>query len=205
MLYHTKIPDIMSGDHTSYKCDLENNKEVESTLIRIAAELGEPYAYIHAAGTGPARKKFLAVTEEDMHEQFTHTVMQSFNFFTNTAARLKTNGNGVLIGITTAGVLHSGATAGLGAYIPAKYAVQGMLTMLHNELAPHMVRVYSIAPGFMAGGMNAEIPKAFVEMIKVKSATHTITDADLVAEKIIELCDPDTTLNDFTVLIAPEL
>jgi NAD(P)-dependent dehydrogenase (short-subunit alcohol dehydrogenase family) len=77
----------------------------------------------------------------------------------------------------------------LGAYIPAKYAVQGMLVMLREELSPQGVRVYSVAPGFMHGGMNSDVPMAFAEMIREKSDTKKLTTAVDVAERVAYLCN----------------
>ena len=123
-----------------------------------------------------------------MDSQVEGTILTSFNILRHVAKKLQAYKEGVIIAITTAGVVIPQASQSLGAYTLAKYAVQGMLVMLKEELKNSGVRVYSVAPGFMEGGMNSDIPKAFVEIIKSKSATKKITSGEEVATKVLELC-----------------
>lgn len=192
--------------HKAFSCNLTDPQAATSLFSEIEREMGEVFACIHTAGQRPERKKLHLTTTEELRSQLENTTIASFNFLTNAARLLKGRGSGVLIGITTIGVVKAEATKSLGAYIPAKYAVQGMLTMLRDELAPYHVHVYSIAPGFMAGGMNKDVPQAFVEMVRVKSTSKTLASPTDIADVIASLCakgisDYDDTL---TITIAPE-
>lgn len=199
---------MLSGDgHRAYACSLSDEVSVAVTLESITKEMGEVFLCIHAAGLAPERKKLYATTTSELRAQIETNVVGSFNFLTKTAHLLKDNKDGLLIGITTIGVVRPEATKSLGAYIPAKYAVQGMLIMLHDELAPHNVNVYSIAPGFMREGMNSAIPEAFVEMVRTKSKTGNLAKAEDIAEAIIAVYKrkkEGTPPNDMTIAIAPE-
>lgn len=211
VLYHQKSEEEVKGmmktlkgaGHNAYMCNLEDSDNVKQTLELIEKEMGNIYACVHTAGKKPKRKQLSLSTLEDLKEQLDGNVITSFNFLSACSEKLKEHKEGVMIGITTIGVVLPEATKSLGAYIPAKYAIQGMLTMFREELVPYSVRVYSVAPGFMEEGMNGDIPKAFVEMIKEKSPTKQITSVEDVANVISKLCS-DNTVKDFNIPIAKE-
>lgn len=206
LLYHTtteeKVQDIIASlpgtSHRAYKCDIHNEQEVATTIESIEKDMGKIFACVHTAGTKPIRKTLIATSSKELEDALhTHT-LGAFALLSLCAKKLKEHKHGVIVGVTTVGVVIPEATHSLGGYIPAKYALQGMLTMFKEELKNSGVRVYSVAPGFMEGGMNSDIPKAFVEMIRTKSKTKQLTTAEDVAEKIAYLCS-DTANNDNTL------
>lgn len=202
----TILAGLSGWGHKAYRCDLTDVSLVNETVDRIENEIGPVYVCVHTAGEKPDRKKLYLSSGDDVRKQFEVNVFGSFNFVSACATRLQNHGEGVIVGITTAGVVSLKSISGLGAYVPAKYALQGILAVLKQELSPYGVRVYSVAPGFMEGGMNSGLPKAFIDIIKDKSPTKTLATASLVAEKVSLLCSSDETGNDtLTVLVAPEI
>lgn len=185
----------------AYKCNLKDLPKVEQILTLIEKEVGPIYLGVHAASHKPLRKKLIDTTSKDLEDQIEGTFTISFNFLTACGKLLKRRGEGVLIGITTAAVVYDEAAKFLSAYIPAKFGVQGMLTMLQAELSP--VRVYSLAPGFMHGGMNADIPWAFVEMMKRKNGKE-LADGKKVAEAIVSIVNTPEKYTSLTIPLAPE-
>lgn len=200
----TQMSALLGGGHRAYKCDLTNELEVTDIIHQIEVEQGPISLAVHAAGQKPDRKKLFLTTGEELQAQLQSNVTGSFNFLIQCAKKLKDHSEGVLIGITTIGVLVPEAAKSLGAYIPAKYAVQGMLTMLKDELYPFNVRVYSIAPGFMPEGMNRDIPRAFVQMIESKSVGKNLANAEDIADKVLALTEEVQEADSFTIPIAPE-
>lgn len=182
---------LPGASHKAYRCDVCNYKEVQETVALIEKEMGEIFACVHSAGTKPQRKRLLDTSPQELEEAFFVHGIGGFNFLSVCAKTLQAHKRGVLVGLTTAGVRISEATHSLGGYIPAKYALQGILTMLKEELRDSHVRVYSVAPGFMEGGMNSDIPKAFVEIFRRKSKTQTLTTREDVARKVAYLCSDD--------------
>lgn len=213
VLYHNALVDevnekltTLKGDgHKAYKCDLQSKEIVKETIESIEKEMGNIYACIHTAGVIPKPKQLHLSSVEDLREQFDVNVFGSFNFLAMCASRLKEHKRGVIIAITTANVVTQVNTKARGVYSVIKFALQGMLVALKEELSSSGVRVYSVAPGFMEGGMNKDIPKAFVEMVRQSSPTRTLTDGEQVAKKIVYLCSDDAmNEKELTFLLAPE-
>lgn len=195
---------VPKESYKGYSCDLSSQEEVAKMFDEIKKDFGGTDLVVHAAGLKPERKKLLLTSIDSFNAQMEQNVLASFNFLTAGGKFLQSSGGGVLAGITTIGVTRSESAKSLGAYIPAKYAVQGMLSMLKDELAPS-VRVYSLAPGFMDGGMNSSIPKAFIEIIKSKSKDHKLATGEDIANSIVELYENTSLhINDLTIEIAPE-
>jgi acetoacetyl-CoA reductase len=201
-----EILSSFSGEgHKAYKCELANEGEVKEVIARINSEMGRIYACIHTAGVIPKPRQLHLSTLLDLEEQFQLNVYGSFNFLSACALYLKEYKEGVIVGITTAGVATSNNTKARGAYSVVKFALQGMLVALKEELRHFNIKIYSVAPGFMEGGMNSTIPHAFAEMVKHSSPTKTLTNATEVAKKIAYLCSDDPGVpNDLTILMAPE-
>lgn len=191
----TLLSSLQGSGHRAYRCRLEEAEDVAHTLQEIEKTQGPLYACVHAAWAKSDRKKLIDCTEEELRVQFDRNIYASFNLLSACASHFKKNKEGVIIGITTLGVIVPEAARGMGAYIPAKYALQGMLAVFKEELASSGVRVYSVAPDFMEGGMNGAIPKAFVEMLKAKNPKGVLTRPDDVARLISFLCS-DTAIDE---------
>ncbi|KKU91478.1 MAG: 3-oxoacyl-(Acyl-carrier-protein) reductase [Candidatus Jorgensenbacteria bacterium GW2011_GWA1_48_11] len=199
------IAGLAGAGHRSYSCDLEDPARVEETIRTIEKEQGAIRVCIHAAGTAPKPKQLHLSSSEELKEQFGLNVFGSFNFLAACAKRIKEQKEGVIIGITTAAVITQVNTRARGAYSPAKFALQGILAAFREELAPLGVRVYSVAPGVLPGGMNSATPQAFLDMFREKSPTKTLAQAADVAAMISFLCSPESrSLTNLTFLIAPE-
>lgn len=194
---------LPSAGHHVYTVDFFDESSIAAALNTVKDKQGTPYLCICTAGLKPLRKKILDTSYKEMVDQIEGTFFPAFLFLKEAGKFLKTQSSGVLVGVTTAGVKEVQATKNLGGYIAAKYALQGSLEMLRAELVGYGVKVYSVAPGFMEGGMNGDIPKAFVQMIKEKSSSKQVTTSNEVVSKIIMLCK-SSELYPLTTILAPE-
>lgn len=182
------LASLKGTGHRAYRCDLRDEHDVKTVLDRINTEMGHIYACIHTAGMKPVRKSLFSTSLDEIREQFEVNVFGSWNLLGECGRRFKTQKNGVMIGITTIGVLAPQTSPFLGGYLPAKYGLQGILATCREELKSSNCRVYSVAPGFMAGGMNKDIPEAFKEIVRQKNPSEKITTASDVAERVSYLC-----------------
>jgi len=213
ILYHTKtkeevddmIQTLKGEGHHAYICNLEDADNVKQILELIEKEMGNIYACIHTAGVIPKPKQLHLSSVKDLQEQFEVNVFGSFNFLTNCANFIKEHKEGVIIGIATANVVTQNNTKARGAYSVVKFALQGMLVALKEELKAFNIRVYSIAPGVMEGGMNSSTPRAFIEIVRNSSPTKKLTSAKEIADKISFLCGNNSSdISELTFLLAPE-
>lgn len=203
------VTDIISklpgSGHQAYQCDLRDADAVNQTIETIEKNQGAIYVCVHAAGTMPKRKKLYLSSVGDVKEQFDADVFSAFNFLSSCAVRIKEYEKGIIIGITTAAVVSQANTKARGVYSPVKFALQGILSAFREELSPYGVRVYSVAPGVMPGGLNKETPQAFLDMVKEKSPTKNLAQASDVAGTVSFLCSRDSFhLANLTLLVAPE-
>lgn len=213
MLYHSASEEeidsllkaLPGNGHRAYKCRLEDASAVEKVIEKIEGEQGPIYACIHTAATLPPPKQLHLSSRDDLEGYFNLNVFGAFNFISTCALRLKQHEAGVIAGITTAGVVSQLNTRARGIYSSSKFALQGMLVALKEELAPHHVRVYSIAPGVMPGGLNRDTPQAFLDMVKEKSPTKALAEAKDIASVVSFLCSDDSShLTNLTLVVAPE-
>lgn len=214
IFYHTSSREVadsllasLPGEgHAAYECDVTDEVKTEKTVQLVAQTHGPVNAYIFAAGSRPTRTPLHLASSADVLEALQQHALGGFHFLKAGALQLKKKRGGTLIGITSSAVVDPEGTHALGTYLPAKYALQGMLAGLREELRPFGVWVYSVAPSFMESGMNASFPKAFVELLKAKSPTRTLTTAEDVAKQVLALASaPSQTDIPLTTIIEPEL
>ena len=175
--------------HSRAQCDLSNPTEIARTLEAVQ-QRGTLAIAVHAAWPQLERKKLLDTTLDDINRQCDVGVRGSMLLLTALGRLMRTQASGVLIGITTA-ALDATATARMGAYLPAKYALHGTLRVLAHELAP-TVRVHEVRPDFIAGGMNKDIPPRMLEFMQETSTTGRLTTVSDVADVVAQLYTPTT-------------
>ena len=111
--------------------------------------------------------------------------------------------NAAFIGITTHAI-EPGVLQPHGAYIPAKYALRGFLRALSAETKESGIRVYAIAPGFLPGGLNKDIPQSIQDFLAQKSGTDQTSVRD-IATLARELCVGDTRFPSGSSIAFPSL
>jgi 3-oxoacyl-[acyl-carrier protein] reductase len=208
ILYRTKTEhiDAMEKKFSNakfYQCDISEPERVTELFAQIA-RTGTIAAVVHAAGTLPKPAQMHLCSAEDLRTYFESDVVSAFNFLTLGAKTFKEQKRGVIIGITTAGVATRTNTKARGLYSPIKFAIQGILVALREEMLPHGVRVYSCAPGVMPGGMNKNTPKAFLDMVRRFSKNNELATAGLVADTVYEIISGKYEPDEITVVLAPE-
>jgi NADP-dependent 3-hydroxy acid dehydrogenase YdfG len=169
------------------RLDLADMQSLEKALKKIENEKGLIDICVHAAWPKPQRQSLLKSSITDAKTQF-DAIDMSFNLISACARRFKEQKRGVIVGITTDAIFSPIQSKNLGAYTIAKNALQNILAAFREELISSNVSVYSVAPGFMAGGMNADIPKAFIDMEREKTPGKKLLDAQDVAVVVADLC-----------------
>lgn len=163
--------------------DITDLQSLMDAAQQVASEYGKVYALVHAAAAPLVRKPFLALTIDEAVAQFAPQTTGAFQFFKLFVPLLHDGGR--VIGLTTV-ALEPGATyAPSGAYVAAKGALRGMLRTLSHELSERSVAVCAVAPAFMPGGLNGDMPEAVIELLTKKSAPEDITTPEQVAKTVL--------------------
>jgi len=163
--------------------DITDEQAVEKFALETKKHYGNIEVLIHAAAAPLIRKPVLSLTEESFRYQLEVTLTGAFNLSKHFKSLMTKNG--CIIGLTS-GAIEAGSYSPTGSYIPAKYALKGLLRALYNELKGE-IRVYAVSPAFMPGGLNSDIPEKALDFITQKSKPGEVTHPDKVAKTILGL------------------
>lgn len=166
--------------------DITVSEAVREAAKRIKTKYGVIEAVIHAASAKLIRKPLLTQSRRDFENQFSVNVSGAFNLFKYFVPLL--SDRGTIIGITS-GALDLGTNSPSGSYLPAKAALRGILNILRKELSEKSFRVFEVAPAFMPGGLNRDIPKAAIEFIQKRSKPEDTTTPEEISKKILEMIE----------------
>jgi len=180
-----------------FAVDISDEGAVQAAAERIKKEFGDVFAVIHAASAPIARKSMLFAGSEDLEAQFRVNVIGAFNLAKSFSEIL--GKDGCFIGISSSAALPGMAHSKNGSYAVAKIALQGFLRVLSSE-SPY--RVYSVAPVFMSGGLNKDLPKNMSDLIAAKDGPSEVTSPEEVAKTVLSLLnDTERKWNGKTVKV----
>jgi 3-oxoacyl-[acyl-carrier protein] reductase len=162
--------------------DISDVSAVKKIAEEVKKEYGEIFTIIHAASAPLSRKPVLSLSEDDFERQFAVNVRGGFHLCKYFSEMLSSNG--AIIGITSSAIFPESAYMKSGSYVAAKCGLQGLLRALFFEMP---FRIYSIAPAFMPGGINGDMPEAVCELLMKKSRPEDIADPKKVAEAVLSL------------------
>ncbi len=163
--------------------DLTDMQALMRAADTVRAQYGMVAALIHAAAAPLVRKPLLSLQPEDAEAQFTPQTMGAFQFF-KIFVPLVCDG-GYVLGITTTAIEPGAKYAPSGVYVAAKEALRGMLRTLSFELGERSVSVSALAPAFMPGGLNGDMPQVVIELLTKKSAPEDVTTPEEVAGALL--------------------
>lgn len=167
------------------KTNITVEKSVEKASHLILKKFGKVTALIHCASAPLVRKPLLMESFSEFNSQFSVNAIGAFNFFKYFNQILRDKA--VIIGITSKAIEPGRKTSPVGSYIPSKYALKGLLRVLSDELQDKSVRVYAVAPAFMPGGLNSDIPKQAMELLTKKTSGKDITSPDEIASVVLDI------------------
>lgn len=168
-----------------FEADLTDSEAMFNIAAKIKNTFGSIFGVIQAASAPLSRQGLLGDGNFDFDQQFSVNVLGSFNLFKSLQPLISKNGSIIAI---TSKAIESGVNFGsTGFYVPAKQALRSLLRVLSKELLGRLVRVYAVAPAFMPGGLNADLPFKVTEFIQAKSREEDITSPELVAQVVVKL------------------
>lgn len=184
-----------------YICDVTNEKQVHEAMTDIVKKYGPIAALIHAASPSLERIPILSVSTASFDAALDTNVRAAFLLAREAIPHMRKNA--AFIGITTHAI-EPGPLQPHGAYIPAKYALRGFLRALATETGESGIRVYAIAPGFLPGGLNKDIPQPVQDFLANKSGTNRESHQEL-AILVRKLCRGDERFQSGSSIAFPSL
>jgi len=181
------IASLNGQGHKAYRCDIRDETEVNNAIKKIAEDFGEIDACIHAAESKINRSFLRELSGSQFRRQFEAGVFGGFNFMKACASYMKKSG-GVIIGITSSSAKSGSVYGKMGAYVTAKYALSGLLRALAKELASDNIWVHEVAPGFLRGGLNKDLPAEISEFLSKKNDSGYPSSVENVAKMVALLC-----------------
>lgn len=171
------------------RIDLTDEIAVSRYAQKVRSEFSDIWGIIHTASAPLVRKKVLDGSIADFGAQFSVNVLGGFNLFKYFMPMVLPGG--FIVGITSQSIESKTTHQNSGSYIPAKLALRGLLKVLSKELDAQRIRVYAIAPAFMPGGLNKDLPETVVDFISKKSSKEDMCSPQEVSDLIVKLAEND--------------
>jgi 3-oxoacyl-[acyl-carrier protein] reductase len=164
-------------------CDITDAGAVRSTIEELVQSFGTVDACVHAAAPKQGGS-LLTATPDEVRAVVDTAVLGGW--YLARAVIPHMSPSGAFVGITSA-LIEPGVTPpSVGAYLPAKYGLRGLLRALALEVG-NRTRVYAVAPGYMPGGLNEGMPELVLELFAKKTGAGKTTREE-VARCVAQLC-----------------
>lgn len=178
----TCIASLPGFGHSARAVDLADISGLEKAIEAECADGVD--VVVHAAVGKIIRKTILQTTVEQLRSCLERDVMGTFVLLTKFGGFLKAQNKGEIYVITTAALERAEPVPAMSAYLTSKAAVREMVRHLASELQGTDVLVHTIAPGFMATGLQADLPARWLEILAEKEPTGKLMEPADVAKYI---------------------
>ena len=172
------------------ECDVTDSRAVERTVAADAPI----HVLVNAAG-GNVPEPFADVSEKNLDELLALNVKGTFITTQAVVRRMLAGGEGGAVVNISSQMGHVG-DANRSVYCATKHAVEGLTRALAVELAPHGIRVNSVAPTFVETPMTAPFftDEAFRRSVLERIPLGRIGVPDDVAGAVVFLASPAASL-----------
>jgi len=183
------------GEALAVKCDVSNEKEIEEMVKKTIKKFGRVDILVNNAGICQF-KPFLEMTEEEWDRTIDINLKGYFLCARVCAKEMVKQKSGVIVNIASIVMGQIGkGMAGLAHYSAAKGGIAALTKTLALELAPHNIRVNTIAPGAvdtpMVDSAMAD-PKA-LEQILAMIPLHRMGKPEEIANTVLFLSSEDSS------------
>jgi 3-oxoacyl-[acyl-carrier protein] reductase len=178
--------DTVAPHMETVRCDLADTASSRAVAEQIVESRGAPDVIVHMACPPTTRRALEDTTTQEQNTEFAVSAGAAQILADVFLPHMRDNS--VFIGITTASLEKEIPEKNIGAYIPAKQALRKLLADLQVSY-PH-VRIYAVAPPFMPGGLNKDLPEG-VRTLLARQKDGSVPEAKDVAAVIEKLISAD--------------
>lgn len=175
---------------STHTCDLLDDNDIDSLLDSV----GDVDILINNAGANEPQP-FTDVSHETLDRLWALNVRAPFKIAQHVASGLlRLKRPGIIINITSQ-MGHVGA-ANRSVYCTTKHALEGLTKAVAVELAPHSIRVVSVAPTFVRTPMTEPFldDPDFAQATIASIPTGRLAEPDEIAEAVAFLCRPSAAM-----------
>jgi len=180
------------GEH-DVACDITDENAVREAVRSIEGTYGTIDACIHSVA--------VKVDPKDSSRMQTSVALLGARNLAAAALPHMTEG-AAFIAITSKLIEPGMNSMPTGDYLPSKIALREYLRELARSAAGN-IRVYAVAPGFIAGGLNEGVPQKILEMFAKKTGAGMATVSD-VAKLVTTLCNDRDAFPPSSSITVPE-
>lgn len=182
----------------SYLCDITDEKSVETAIQAIVKKHEHIDACIHTASQKTTRVPMIETSTAAFDMEFDVAVRGAFLLMR--AALPHMQKDSAFVGITSRSLEGARIEKKLGAYLPAKHALHEFLKVLSYELPD--IRVYAVAPPFLAGGLNKDLPQGVQELL-ARQPDGALASVEDVGRVVADLCSDPSAFPSGTSIALP--
>ncbi len=165
-------------------CDIMDAAAVSGAVDDIVARFGNISLCLHAAAGALERVPLLETSDASALAAISTTYLGALHLAKAVIPHM-TRG-GAFIGITSQAMEPGTVSNNMGAYVPAKSALRGFLRALAADPKARDIRVHAVAPGFLPGGLNADLPKLVHEVIAKRGGASSSQDVAALVLRLME-------------------
>lgn len=167
---------------THIAADIGDSASVTIAFNTILQKYGHVDAIVHAASPALERVPFIS-SGADSFQAHIQTAVLGTMHIVHTALASNTVKN--IVVITSQAT--DATSSKMGAYPWVKKMQRELCSSLARML-PERIRIHTIAPGFLPGGLNNDLPKS-VQHTFAAQKDGSIADATVIARTIVDICE----------------
>jgi NAD(P)-dependent dehydrogenase (short-subunit alcohol dehydrogenase family) len=175
------------GRSLPVRADVTEPASVQALVARTVQDLGGLDVAVNNAGGGFAGKAPIAdVSDADFRHMLELNLTSVFVAMKHEIAAMLATGGGAIVNMSSGSGFR--AAAGMGPYVTAKHALQGLTKVAALDYAQQGIRINAIAPGPIMAGALADMGEEFQRMAADSVPMRRIGRPEDVAAAVVWLC-----------------
>ncbi len=184
------------GETLFVKCDISKPDQVQNLVDQTVQKFGQIDVAANVAGILGKHMPFVKADLENIRQVINVNLMGTINVDQKVAAQMVKQGHGTIVNVGSLdGFLPNFESVG---YIASKGGVRLVTAAVAREVAPHGVRVVSVAPGWVETGMVEPAMKDYGATLHMKG--RIIQPAEIAGAIYLATLPEASAINGTTIM-----